>query len=83
MRSTPKTQNKYVFVFLHVFETIYILYIIYIKIQRKSQFQAWYEQVKRELLVTEPQNILARSECCQNIINEVCCYYLGLLMVVC
>ena len=40
--------------------------------QRKSQFQAWYEIVKRELLVTEPQNILARSECCQNIINEVC-----------
>eukprot|EP01084_Bolivina_argentea_P158370 275884_1 len=37
---------------------------------RKSQFQFWYEQVKRELLITEPQNILARAECCQNIINE-------------
>lgn len=37
---------------------------------RKSQYQVWYEQVKRALLVTEPQNILARSECCRNIINE-------------
>eukprot|EP01084_Bolivina_argentea_P138726 244163_1 len=37
---------------------------------RKSQFQLWHEQVKRELLITEPQNILARAECCKNIINE-------------
>eukprot|EP00484_Ammonia_sp_Unknown_P013177 CAMPEP_0197078332 /NCGR_PEP_ID=MMETSP1384-20130603/213066_1 /TAXON_ID=29189 /ORGANISM="Ammonia sp." /LENGTH=663 /DNA_ID=CAMNT_0042517197 /DNA_START=77 /DNA_END=2068 /DNA_ORIENTATION=+ len=38
--------------------------------QRKPQYQIWFQQVKKELLLTEPQNILARSECCQNIINE-------------
>lgn len=38
--------------------------------QRKPQFQKWFEAVKRELLQTEPKNILARSECCKRIIDE-------------
>eukprot|EP01084_Bolivina_argentea_P161567 281252_1 len=37
---------------------------------KKSSYQIWYEQVKRDLLLTEPQNIAARSKCCQNIVNE-------------
>ena len=36
----------------------------------KSKFNEWFHEIKKDLLVSEPQNIAARAQCCQNIINE-------------
>jgi len=40
--------------------------------EERKNFDAWYIVVKRELLRTEPQNILARAKCFTDIINESC-----------
>ena len=36
----------------------------------KGQFNEWFREIKKDLLISEPQNIAARAQCCQNIINE-------------
>ena len=36
----------------------------------KSNYNDWFREIKQDLLISEPQNIAARAQCCQNIINE-------------
>jgi len=35
-----------------------------------DQYAEWFSSIKRELLVSEPLNIAARAQCCQNLVNE-------------
>eukprot|EP01084_Bolivina_argentea_P174419 302153_1 len=36
----------------------------------EHNYSQWFREIKEELLISEPQNIAARAQCCQNIINE-------------